>query len=76
MSPAYVTNPGASTPAGENHEDFFRKLGGLRKRCWWVRNIEKKPQQLETAGLPSSKLYLTLGVQVMLLQNLDQPGVK
>lgn len=31
-------------------------------------------QQLETAGLPSSNLYLKLGVPVMLLRNIDQPG--
>lgn len=31
-------------------------------------------QQLETAGLLSSKLHLELGVPVMLLRNIGQPG--
>ena len=31
-------------------------------------------QQLETAGLPSSKLHLKLGVPVMLLRNINQPS--
>lgn len=31
-------------------------------------------QELEITGLPSSKLHLKLGVPVMLLRHLDQPG--
>lgn len=36
--------------------------------------LSKNLQQLETPGLPSSKLHLKLGAPIMLLRNIDQPG--
>lgn len=59
--------------AGEDHEIFSEDAADGNDNDGFEMS-SKNLQQLETAGLPSSKLHLKLGAPVMLLRNIDQPG--
>ena len=56
--------------AAEDHKIFSEDLADGNKNERFVMSTGNI-QQLETAGLPSSNLYLKLGVPAMLLRNID-----